>query len=107
MKILLIEDNHLLGPMLVRRLQKRGHTVTLFSTIREVDDYVEQCEELPDVIVTDQDLSDGNGWNYCVRWWLQLPKIVFMSGNPPDKVSFPFFFKGVDHIDKLFELIEK
>lgn len=110
MIIIVLEDNHLLGPMLCRRLEKRGHSVTLCTEIRQVENYFENLdstERMPDCIVTDRDLPDGNGWEFCVRWVAHLPRIVFMTGNPPEKVSYPYFFKGVDSIDYLFSLVEK
>lgn len=87
--------------MLVRGLKRRGHTVHLATTISAAALTFRQGTV--DIIVTDQHLPDGNGWS----WACELNvKTVYMTGNPPPNPPSSFFYKGDDHITKLYGLIE-
>lgn len=106
MNILLIEDDPHLGPALMRRFIRRGHTVQLAPTIAAAQRQL--LVESYSVIVTDRDVPDGNAWAYVADYVkLRGVRAVFMSGRAPtDLAPLEFFFKGQDDLQKLFNLVE-
>ncbi len=58
--ILVVEDNNLASEVLVRRLARRGHTVT--SAANGLEGVTKAQAQLPDIILMDMDMPVVNGW---------------------------------------------
>jgi DNA-binding response OmpR family regulator len=107
-RILLIEDNDLLAKSYIRALTRRGHEVThvaSLGTLKTLLNEMGTAVNPHDCIVTDRDLPDGDGWNFCDN----LPKhrhIVYMTGNPAGS-NRKYYIKAIDDISVLYGLIEK
>lgn len=100
-RILLLEDDDLLGPTLARLLRRRGYGVTLCATIGAANHALVTC---PDIIVCDREVPDGDAWQWAYR--RPIPAhYAFMSGAPTEQTH-PFFHKGCDPIEKLFFLVK-
>lgn len=110
MRILILEDDELVGPMLVRQLRRRGHACVLVTTINSAREFLAKIEDsgfAPECVLTDRDLPDGNGWD----WARNLPypyTVVFMSGRAiATNLETGYWHKGVEPLEKLYQLIEK
>jgi DNA-binding response OmpR family regulator len=107
MRILILEDDELLGPMLARQLRRRRHETVLVTSINSAREFLAKIEDSglqPECILTDRDLPDGNGWD----WARNLPypyTVQFMSGKLVENAT--YWHKGAEPLDKLFQLIEK
>lgn len=106
MRILILEDDELVGPMLARSLRRRGHECVLVTTINSAREFLAITDTRPDpeCILTDRDLPDGNGWD----WARNLPypyTVEFMSGRAVENAT--YWHKGVDPLEKLYQLLEK
>lgn len=62
-KILMLEDDVRLRTVIVRSLQRAGHTVDVAGTIEEARWYV--AESTHDVLILDVMLPDGDGFTMC------------------------------------------
>ena len=110
MRILIIEDDELVGPMLARVLRRRGHETLLVTTINSARQTLMYANvdgwHNPDCILSDKDLPDGNGWDYLDSFRTNEPKRVHMSGLPNPSVPYDYFHKGHDALERLYTLIE-
>ena len=88
MRILILEDDDLLGPMLVRALRRRGHQVVLVTNITALTLTLQtMVDEMPDIILC------------ATRWgWVGI--------NPKEPVSHRYYHKGIDDLTVLFEIVE-
>jgi len=115
MRILILEDSDLLGPMLVRAFRRRGHEVVLCTNIASLTLTLQtMVDEMPDVILCDRELPDGDGWEWSYRnpTWvhegdMSNPRFCYMSGNPKEPVSHPYYHKGINGLDTLFAMVER
>ncbi len=62
-KILMLEDDVRLRTVVVRSLQRAGHTVDVAGTVEEARWYVEESDH--DVLILDVMLPDGDGFTLC------------------------------------------
>ena len=111
MRILVIEDDELLGPMLVRSLRRRGHSTVLVTTLNSARQFLDEVaslpEQFPECILTDRELPDGDGWDYVDALTLFEGRRIHMSGRPKEPVPYEYFYKGHDTLQKLYQLIEQ
>ena len=63
MRILVVEDDHLLNHTLCYNLNVAGYTVDSALTKQEAEDFLPKQEY--DLIVLDVHLPDGNGFDFC------------------------------------------
>ena|SRR5439155_17529919 len=63
MKILLLEDDQRLRSVVVRGLQRSGHTVDIAATVEEARWFVSETRH--DVLILDVMLPDGDGFTLC------------------------------------------
>lgn len=107
MRILILEDDELVGPMLARQLRRRGHECVLVTTINSAREFLAKIDDsgfTPECILTDRDLPDGNGWDWTYTAPLDCP-VRYMSGR--EGGTREFWHKGVEPLEKLYQLIEK
>ena len=104
---LLIEDDTDLREEIREYLQRRRHKVRDVAKIGEAREAI--LEQVPDVVISDINLPDGNGGMFCVEHAPQYPrtKWLLMSGDPnsahygqqlkrdPDDASFSVLIKPV------------
>lgn len=80
MKLLLVEDDQRLGPLLERTLRSEGYAVDLVTTVQEAK-YAASVV-VPDLFVLDVGLPDGDGVDYC-RWLrgrgIQAPVLILTA----------------------------
>lgn len=107
-RILLIEDSKEVGVMVVRQLEKRGHSVAWATSIADAIELVARAAGPIEVVVVDRQLGDGDGWSWVAGQ--TFPRVVRMTATPPDdggeQAKAGFFHKGWDHPKRLVELIE-
>ena len=63
MRILVVEDDHLLNHTLCYNLNAAGYTVDSALTKQEAEDFLAKQDY--DLIVLDVNLPDGNGFDFC------------------------------------------
>ena len=63
MRILVVEDDHLLNHTLCYNLNVAGYTVDSALTKQEAEDFLTKQDY--DLIVLDVNLPDGNGFDFC------------------------------------------
>ena len=112
--LLLVEDEQLLRWALRGRLVRAGHSVQEAGTLAEAE--IRLREMLPQVVVLDVNLPDGNGIDFFAAQRERLADssviIVTASGSIEDAVramkagAADFLGKPVDH-EELLRLIEK
>jgi len=83
--VLAIDDNEAVLGWLNRVLTDEGHQVRLGSTVEDARRHVE--EEVPDILVFDQILPDGDGVELAVSFLKEYPdtRAVIMSGAALDE----------------------
>lgn len=92
MKILVLEDNEPLARSFARTLRARGHEVDVVDSMRCAERALDDSGGY-DVLLTDREVLDGDAWVWAVRRLETLPRVVFMTGNPPAHPPL-FFLKG-------------
>ncbi|MDH5302202.1 MAG: sigma-54 dependent transcriptional regulator [Gammaproteobacteria bacterium] len=89
-KLLIIEDEPLLGNELSRRFRRMGFEVQLCSTIAQARQALLEQQLEPLVVLSDMNLPDGNGLDFLaeVREQLASSEWVFLTayGTVPDSV---------------------
>ena len=65
-RLLVVEDDRQLGPLLVKALREEGHAVDLCRTALDADHAAGTTAY--DVIVLDLGLPDGDGVDLCAKW---------------------------------------
>ena len=113
-KILIIDDEEKLRNLLGRLIKLEGYSViesgTLKTGLKEIE------KEIPDVILCDVKLPDGNGVDFIreVKTRFPLTEIILLTayGNIPDGVqamkngAFDYLIKGDDN-NKIIPLLSK
>ena len=106
-RILLIDDDRLLGSAVSTALRLGGHEVTAVHTAGEG---LAACERLaPDVVIIDEKLPDGKGHALCgpILEIAAEAKIIFITGYPSfDTVVRALKAGAHDYLSKPFELAE-
>ncbi|EON78083.1 Two-component system response regulator [Lunatimonas lonarensis] len=113
-KVLLIDDEEKLRSLTSKLLVYEGYDVFEAGNIVSANQKVEL--HVPDVVLCDVKLPDGNGVDFCIKSKEKFPEIEFILltafGRVQDGVKaikhgvFDYLVKGDDN-DKLIPLIEK
>jgi DNA-binding response OmpR family regulator len=106
-KILLVEDEQVLAEIVKESLQSRGFEVTHTETVKGATE--EYYRDIPDIIVLDVMLTDGDGFTFArqVRTInLQLPIIFLTSRSQAHDVVEGFESGGNDYLKKPFSIEE-
>ncbi|MEZ5231429.1 MAG: response regulator transcription factor [Acidimicrobiales bacterium] len=107
MRLLVVEDDRQLGPLLVRALREEGHAVDLAVAAVDADHAVRTVPY--DLVVLDLGLPDGDGVALCDRWRREsLPVAVLMltaRDATGDKVA-GLDAGADDYLTKPFDLAE-
>ncbi|MDD2594282.1 MAG: response regulator transcription factor [Bacteroidales bacterium] len=102
-KVLLVDDDVLLGNSIVEELNKRGYEATYMSTIYGVSDAIKQL--LPDILVFDVEIGRENGIKIAEDLFKRNPSlpIIFISSHHEDETKEAGLLAGgVAYIDKPF-----
>lgn len=99
LRILLIEDDPLVGRSIKRLLESRGHHVHLLDTLVSMTMREAAIRSRPQVVIADHQVGAQNGWFWAEAIFGEASlfpvRIIPMSGNPPS-VSGTCFLKGSD-----------
>jgi DNA-binding response OmpR family regulator len=101
-KILLLEDDPILGKGLQVHLQSTGHQVTWLTTVGQAR---QRPEEHHDLLLLDVNLPDGTGFDYCRELrkdGRQLPILMLTARADEDSVVSGFEAGANDYVRKPF-----
>ncbi|WP_242139024.1 nitrogen regulation protein NR(I) [Sphingomonas sp. TREG-RG-20F-R18-01] len=104
-RILVVDDDAAIRTVVGQALQRDGHRVVLAATIAEAD--ARLSAGLPDVLVTDVVLPDGNGLDMVARLVAQhpgLPAIVLSAQNTLTTAVRSTEVGAFDYLPKPFDL---
>ncbi len=108
--ILVVDDDVAIAGLLEELLSDEGYVMWVASTLGEA--HRQLAEQVPDVILLDVQLPDGNGFDFCVAL-RENPKttdvpILFLSGidRGPDSVAKGLDLGGYDFLPKPFRNVE-
>jgi CheY-like chemotaxis protein len=90
--VLVIEDDHLLGEAITKKLSNEGMTATLQTSAKEALLYLSSVQEIPNIIWLDYYLEDMNGLEFMAELkkdqkLQNIPVIVVSNSASGDKVS--------------------
>lgn len=110
-KLLLVEDDKELSDNLSKFLEKEGFAVSVTAGQREAFDFLDGGN-VPDIILLDISLSDGNGFSICnrVKKEFDIPVIFLTASGDEYSVVAGFDAGADDYISKPFrprELISR
>lgn len=110
-KLLLVEDDKELSDNLSKFLEKEGFAVSVAAGQREAFDFLDGGN-VPDIILLDISLSDGNGFSICnrVKKEFDIPVIFLTASGDEYSVVAGFDAGADDYISKPFrprELISR
>ncbi|WCM28863.1 nitrogen regulation protein NR(I) [Sphingomonas sp. QA11] len=103
--ILVVDDDSAIRTVVAQALRRDGHRVTTAATIAELD--VQLAAGLPDVLITDVVLPDGNGLDRVERLTAEhpgLPVIVFSARNTLTTAVRATEVGAYDYLPKPFDL---
>lgn len=102
-KVLLVDDDVLLGSTVVDELNKRGYDTTYLSATYGVEDAIRKIS--PDVLIFDVEIGKENGIEVAGRLFKGNPSlpIIFVSSHHDDtRKTAGLMAGGVAYIDKPF-----
>lgn len=112
--ILIIDDEEKLRSLLARVIKLEGFAVTDVGNLKAANKAI--AKEMPDVILCDVKLPDGNGVDFIkeIKAKYHIPEIILLTayGNIPDGIqamkngAFDYIIKGDDN-DKIIPLLNK
>jgi two-component system nitrogen regulation response regulator GlnG len=103
--ILVIDDDSAIRTVVAQALRREGHRVTTAATLAELD--VQLAASMPDVLITDVVLPDGNGLDRVEKLVLEhprLPVIVFSARNTLTTAVRATEVGAYDYLPKPFDL---
>lgn len=105
MRILVVEDDHLLNHTLCYNLNAAGYTVDSALTKQEAEDFLTKQDY--DLIVLDVNLPDGNGFDFC--WETKERRsdtaIIFLTANDMESDMLRGYELGADdYVTKPFPM---
>jgi len=105
-RILVIEDDEALRTEIVEFLLRRHHVPTGCATLAEATAALETMT--PDVVLSDINLPDGDGVNYCVSNATRFPAApwLLMSGDE-DLLRLGNRLKSIGGLMPSFAIVEK
>ncbi len=105
--VLVLEDDELLQRSLLRLLTRRGHSVTVASTVDEFRERLSQPFPLgksrPDVLLLDRQVHGKDGWSLSAEA-PEGSRVVLMTANAPQN-SPPHLSKPF-RVDELYAAVE-
>ena len=105
MRILVVEDDHLLNHTLCYNLNVAGYTVDSALTKQEAEDFLTKQDY--DLIVLDVNLPDGNGFDFCREAKERRPDtaIIFLTANDMESDMLKGYELGADdYVTKPFPM---
>lgn len=105
MRILVVEDDHLLNNTLCYNLSSAGYTVDGAVTQAAAEDFFRTWEY--ELIVLDVNLSDGNGFDFCRDIKERRPDtaVIFLTANDMESDMLRGFELGADdYVTKPFPI---
>lgn len=101
--MLLVEDDPAMMQIIVVFFEQCGYRVTATATVAEAMACF-QREERWTLVISDYNLPDGNGWDFCC--WVReqpgaAPPLMLMSGNFSGGT-----FSGMEFLAKPFDLAD-
>ncbi len=105
MRLLVVEDDHLLNNTLCYNLSATGYTVDAAVTKAEAVSFCETQDY--DLIVLDVNLPDGNGFDLCKRIKERRPDtaVIFLTANDMESDMLKGFELGADdYVTKPFPI---
>ena len=103
--VLVVDDDSAIRTVVAQALRREGHRVTTAATLAELD--VQLAASMPDVLITDVVLPDGNGLDRVeriVRDYPRLPVIVFSARNTLTTAVRATEVGAYDYLPKPFDL---
>jgi len=103
--ILVVDDDSAIRTVVAQALRREGHRVTTAASLAELD--VQLAASMPDVLITDVVLPDGNGLDRVeklVRDYPRLPVIVFSARNTLTTAVRATEVGAYDYLPKPFDL---
>ena len=107
MRILVVEDDHLLNHTLCYNLNVAGYTVDSALTKQEAKDFLTKQDY--GLIVLDVNLPDGNGFDFCQEAKERRPDtaIIFLTANDMESDMLKGYELGAeDYVTKPFRPLE-
>ncbi|MGH6613222.1 nitrogen regulation protein NR(I) [Sphingomonas sp.] len=103
--ILVVDDDAAIRTVVAQSLRRAGHNVTTAATLAELD--VQLAIRLPDVVISDVVLPDGNGLDRVARLTAEhpsLPVIVLSAQNTLSTAVRATEVGAYDYLPKPFDL---
>ena len=103
--ILVVDDDSAIRTVVAQALRREGHRVTTAASLAELD--VRLAASIPDVLITDVVLPDGNGLDRVEKLVLEyprLPVIVFSARNTLTTAVRATEVGAYDYLPKPFDL---
>ena len=96
MRILVVEDDHLLNNTLCYNLNVAGYTVDSALTKEEAENFLAKQDY--ELIVLDVNLPDGNGFDFCreVKEYCSDTAVIFLTANDMESDMLKGYALGVD-----------
>jgi len=105
--VLVVEDDELIASSLVRALRSKGYDATSTATVAGAIDSI--GAHVPDLVLLDLGLPDGDGEDVCevlVRQHAEVPVIVLTARREEADVVLGLEMGAVDYVVKPFRLAE-
>ncbi len=102
MKILLVEDDEIIGKGLIYTFEQNGYEVTCKTTVKSVKEFINFSK--PDLIILDITLPDGNGLELYESTIskLNIPTIFLTAKDDENNVVKGLELGAEDYITKPF-----
>ncbi len=106
MKVLVVDDEQLVRWFMERALKRKGHDVTVVSSIHEAEALLGNNDY--DLVITDLKMPEGNGAilieKLCEK--TNRPDIIVCSAYITPELDREFKYKGIYTLKKPFKLSE-
>ena len=105
MRIMVVEDNHLLNNTLCYNLNTMGYTVDAALSKQAASNFIEKQDY--DLIVLDVNLPDGNGFDFCREAKERHPDtaVIFLTANDMESDMLKGYELGADdYVTKPFHM---
>jgi two-component system OmpR family response regulator len=101
LRILIVEDDDLVGHALQHTLQRRGHTVEWATTVEEGETRL--LASPPEVLLLDRQVFGRDGWSLREKV-TEATRVVLMTGQAP--IDSPPHYRKGDGVEILFKMLE-
>jgi len=105
--VLVVDDNPIIGKLLMRFLTEENYEVTSFTRGKEALEYL-KTNEAVGLLLTDIDMPEMSGIELSrqVKTLYPALPIIVMSGSADGQTRDEIFSLGADFIPKPFELVD-